>query len=235
MAETPFDAVVIAGGRGTRLAPYTLVLPKPLLPVGERPILDLVLERLAAEGCRRVTVSVGYLAPLIETYCGDGGRWGLEVGYFREEEPLGTVGAIGRVPCPDRAFIVMNGDVLTDLSFQRLLEAHAEAGADLTIGAFRRRVRDEFGILVTDEGGRLVDYVEKPEHEHLVSMGVYVFAPSAVERIRSDERLDFPDLVLRLLGDGGRVHVHEHRGEWLDMGRPDDFARANEAAPGGEA
>ena len=227
-AHPPFRAIVLAGGKGTRLSPFTFVLPKPLLPIGQRPILDIVLSQLSAAGCAHATICVGYLAPLIETYCGDGARWGLRVDYFREDAPLGTVGALGQIrDLPADGFLLMNGDVLTDLSYPRLLDLHRASGADLTIATFRRVVKDELGVLEVD-GDRVVAYHEKPEHEYLVSMGVYAFSPRAAERVAAGERLDFPDLVQRLLADGRPVRVHVHDGYWLDIGRHDDFARANE-------
>jgi NDP-mannose synthase len=224
-----FEAVVLAGGKGTRLAPFTHVLPKPLLPVGERPILDLVLTQLSNAGCTKVTIAVGHLGHLIEIYCGTGERWGIQIEYFREETPLGTVGALAQIEgLPQDPFIVMNGDVLSDLSFGDLLEQHGRGDAALTIGAFRRRERDELGILETDGEGTLIAYREKPEHEYLVSMGIYAFSPAAVELIPAGERLDFPDLVGALLGAGRGVRTHVHSDYWLDLGRPDDFARAND-------
>jgi NDP-sugar pyrophosphorylase family protein len=224
-----FEAIVLAGGKGTRLAPFTHVLPKPLLPVGERPILDLVLTQLGRAGCTKATLAVGHLGHLIEIYCGTGDRWGMEIGYFRETTPLGTVGALSQLEAlPDAPFVVMNGDVLSDLSFVELLEAHAGSDAALTIGAFRRRERDELGILDVADDGALVAYREKPEHEYLVSMGIYAFSPTTVELIPAGERMDFPDLVQALLAAERPVQTHVHSDYWLDLGRPDDFARANE-------
>jgi NDP-sugar pyrophosphorylase family protein len=224
-----FDAVVLAGGQGTRLRPFTHVLPKPLLPVDERPILDVVLSCLARDGCSRATIAVGHLGHLIEIYCGSGERWSLPIEYFHEREPLGTVGALAQIePLPTSPFIVMNGDVLSDISFRDLLDAHSEIGADLTIASFCRTWRDELGILELDGADRLVAYHEKPEHEHLVSMGMYVFEPTVVAHIPPGERMDFPDLVQALLDRGRAVHCHIHHGYWLDLGRPDDFARANQ-------
>jgi NDP-sugar pyrophosphorylase family protein len=224
-----FEAIVLAGGKGTRLAPFTHVLPKPLLPVGERPILDLVLTQLSRAGCRKATMAVGHLGHLIEIYCGTGERWGLEIDYFRETTPLGTVGALAHIEgLPDEPFVVMNGDVLSDLSFGELLEAHASSDAALTIGTFRRRERDELGILEVDEQETVVAYREKPEHEYLVSMGIYAFSQSAVELVPGEGRMDFPDLVEALLAAGRPVRAHVHSHYWLDLGRPDDFARANE-------
>jgi NDP-sugar pyrophosphorylase family protein len=223
-----FEAVVLAGGKGTRLLPLTHVFPKPLLPIDERPILDVVLSLLARDGCTRVTLAVGHLGHFIEMYCGGGERWSMEIDYFREDNPLGTVGALAQIPRPQAPFVVMNGDVLSDLSFTELLAAHEASAAELTIGSFRRRVRDELGILEADPGGALVAYHEKPEHQYLVSMGIYAMSPSAVELIPAGGRMDFPDLVQALLDAGRPVHTHAHEGYWLDLGRPDDFSRANE-------
>lgn len=224
-----FAAIVLAGGRGARLRPVTHVLPKPLLPVGERPILDLVLSGLAEQGCGQVTIAVGYLGHLIEAYCGTGERWSLDVRYQREDEPLGTAGALATVEVPPgRPFVVMNGDVLSDLAFHDLLATHERVGAELTIGSHQRTVRDELGIIEADDAGRVVAYHEKPEHTYLVSMGIYVLSPSVLDVLRPGERLDFPDLVTALLDQNRLVATHVHEGYWLDVGRPDDFERANE-------
>jgi NDP-sugar pyrophosphorylase family protein len=223
-----FEAVVLAGGRGTRLLPLTHVLPKPLLPIDERPILDVVLTQLARDGCTKATIAVGHLGHLIEIYCGTGERWSMEVDYFREQTPLGTVGALAHIKVPAAPFVVMNGDVLSDLPFTELLASHGEGGGELTIAAFRRRVRDELGILEADARDRLLAYHEKPEHEYLVSMGIYVLDPSVVELVPTEGRMDFPELVQALLDAGRPVHTHPHAGYWLDLGRHDDFNRANE-------
>jgi NDP-sugar pyrophosphorylase family protein len=223
-----FEAVVLAGGKGTRLLPLTQVLPKPLLPVDERPILDVVLSQLARDGCAKATIAVGHLGHMIEIYCGSGERWSIEIDYFREQTPLGTVGALAHIETSAAPFVVMNGDILSDLSFIELLASHGSNGSELTIASFRRRVRDELGILDADEGNRLRAYHEKPEHEYLVSMGIYVLDPSAVDLVPAKGRMDFPDLVQALLDAGRPVHTHPHEGYWLDLGRHDDFTRANE-------
>ena len=231
-----FRAFILAGGLGTRLAPYTLVLPKPLLPIGQRPILDLLLTKLAAEGCTRATLCIGHLGPLIQTFCGDGSRWGLEIDYFTEDEPLGTVGALGAMDPPEEDdFVVLNGDVVTDLSVAEVLESHRAAGAALTIAGVTRRVKEQLGVLETDLDGNLIGYREKPETEYVVSTGIYAFNRSALEFIRGRGRMDLPDLALALLGAGRPVRVHHHTGYWLDLGRPDDFARATDEADAIEA
>lgn len=223
-----FNAVVLAGGKGTRLQPLTHVLPKPLLPIDERPILDVVLTRLAEDGCARATLAVGYLGHLVELYCGRGERWSLELDYFYEETPLGTVGVLRRITVPDAPFIVMNGDVLSDLAFTDLLAAHRASGAELTIAGFRRTVREELGIIEADEQDVVVAYHEKPERDYLVSMGIYVVEPTVVDLIPADQPMDFPALVQALIDARRTVHVERHEGYWKDLGRPDDFARANE-------
>ena len=228
-AAVSFEAVVLAGGKGTRLEPFTHVLPKPLLPIEQRPILDVVLGCLARDGCSKVTLAVGHLGHLIELYCGSGRRWSLQIDYFREDVPMGTVGALAAIaPRPAASFVVMNGDVLCDISFERLLAAHGESGAELTIAAFCRKLRDELGILELDGDDRLVAYHEKPEHEYIVSTGVYVFQPTVLDLIPRDRPMDFPDLVQALLASRRIVRSYHHEGYWLDLGRPDDFARANQ-------
>jgi NDP-mannose synthase len=223
-----FQAVVLAGGKGTRLQPLTHVLPKPLLPIDERPIIDVVLSCLARDGCDRATLAVGHLGHMIELYCGSGERWGLELEYFRERTPLGTVGALAQIqPFPTGPFIVINGDVLSDVSFTDLLRSHASSDAELTIATARRTVREELGVLERDASNRLTAYHEKPEHEYLVSMGVYVMDPAVIDLIEPGRAMDFPALVQALLRSGRAVNSASHDGFWLDLGRPDDFARAN--------
>lgn len=224
-----FNAVILAGGKGTRLRPFTYVLPKPLLPVAERPILDVVLSCLARDGCAKVTIAVGHLGHLIELFCGSGSQWGLEIEYFREDEPLGTVGALAQLDlAASEPFVVMNGDVLCDVSFEQLVQSHTGSGADLTINTFNRTVRDELGILERDPSGDVIAYHEKPEHSYLVSTGIYVMSPGAVDLIPRGQYMDFPDLVKAMIAAERRVHSHLHDGYWLDLGRPDDFAMANE-------
>src|SRR5581483_1087355 len=201
-------AVILAGGLGTRLRPYTTILPKPLMPVGDRPILDIVIRQLARAEFERVTIATGYLAELIEAFFGDGSRHGVPIDYFREDEPLGTVGALSLIEGLDEHFLVMNGDVLTDLDYRALLDGHAAGGQAATIAAHRRQVQISLGVMHfgdQDDAGRVTGYSEKPAFDFEVSMGVYCFAPRAVDLIEPGERLDFPDLVLRLIAAGEPV------------------------------
>jgi NDP-sugar pyrophosphorylase family protein len=224
-------AVILAGGKGMRLRPYTTVLPKPLMPVGDRPILDIVLRQLRHKGFGRATISTGYLAELIEAFFGDGGRIGLPVDYVREDEPLGTAGALALVEGLAEDFLVMNGDVLTDLDYRAVLAAHSASDAIATIATHERRVQIELGVLGLDgdhDPSRVTDYFEKPVIDYEASMGVYCFSPRVLEFIERGKRLDFPDLILRLLGAGETVRAHRSADFWLDIGRHDDYEQAQE-------
>ncbi|MGH2836779.1 MAG: sugar phosphate nucleotidyltransferase [Thermoleophilaceae bacterium] len=223
-------AVVLAGGMGTRLRPYTTVLPKPLMPVGDRPILDIVVRQLKAHGFDRITIATGYLAELIEVFFRDGESYGIPIDYFREEEPLGTVGALSMIEGLDVGnFLVMNGDVLTDMDYAKLLEDHAASGAAATIATKTRDVRIELGVLVfgdPQERDRLTGYMEKPKVRYEASMGVYCFSPRALEHIEKGKALDFPALINKLMDAGEDVRAWQSDDYWLDIGRHDDYEAA---------
>jgi NDP-sugar pyrophosphorylase family protein len=223
-------AVILAGGKGTRLAPYTTVLPKPLMPLGDRAILDVVVRQLASHGYGRLTFAVGYLAYLIQAVFGDGKAWGVSIEYHEEEQPLGTAGPLALVDGLDETFLAMNGDVLTTLDYGELFELHRRAGNAMTIATHRRTVRTEYGVLHVDgrhgETDRVTGYEEKPELDYTVSMGVYVVEPRALAQIPSGERFDIPDLVLALLEAGETVGSYPFDGYWLDIGRHDDYEQA---------
>jgi NDP-sugar pyrophosphorylase family protein len=224
-------AVILAGGLGTRLRPYTTVLPKPLLPVGDRPILDIVVRQLAHAEFGRITIATGYLAELIEAFFGDGSRYGVAIDYFREDEPLGTVGALSLIDGLDHDFLVMNGDILTDIDYAQMLERHRDGGQIATIAAHRREVQISLGVMrceQDDDPTRLTDYIEKPTMSYEVSMGVYCFAPRVREHIPRGQRLDFPDLILRLIAAGETVRAWRSHDHWLDIGRQDDYEQAQD-------
>ena len=227
-------AVILAGGRGSRLAPYTTVLPKPLLPVGDRAILEIVVRQLAAGGVEEIVVAVGHLAHLVEAVIGDGAHYGLRIRYHVEQTPLGTAGPLARLDGLDRTFLMMNGDVLTDLDYGALVSAHQDAGNLLTIATHRRTVETDYGILHTggERGatGAVNGYEEKPTLNYLVSMGVYVLEPATIAYVPTDRRFDLPDLVLALLAAGEPVGSYEYGGYWLDIGRHDDYAQAGRDA-----
>jgi NDP-mannose synthase len=221
------DVVVLAGGKGTRLAPYTTVFPKPLMPVGDMPVLEILLRRLAADGFERVHLAVGHLAELIEAYFGDGGRFGIELLYWREDTPLGTAGPLATIETSAEQLLVMNGDLFTTLPFQDLLAHHEQTGATATIAVLRREIPIEFGV-VHVEDDRIAGFEEKPTISYDVSMGVYVFQRSVVELIEPGAPLDFPELLERLLERGERVGAFRSDSFWLDIGRPEDYALAVE-------
>lgn len=219
-------AVVLAGGKGTRMAPYTTVLPKPLMPVGDMPILEVVLRQLKAAGFDPVTISVGHLAHLLRAFFGDGSRLGIRIDYALEDEPLGTVGPLAMIGGLDETFLLMNGDVLTDLDYPKLIAAHRARHAVATIATYVRDAKIDFGVLRTDVDGRLTEYTEKPTLQYRVSMGVYVLEPAILNYIKKGVRLDFPDLIRTLIANDENVVSYPFGGYWLDMGRPDDYERA---------
>jgi NDP-sugar pyrophosphorylase family protein len=225
-------AVILAGGQGIRLRPYTTVLPKPLMPIGDRPVLDIVVRQLKAHGFERITMATGYLAELIEAFFRDGTNYGVAIDYYREQEPLGTVGALALIEgLADDDVLVMNGDVLTDIDYGALLARHKESGAAATIATKERQVQISLGVLrFGDEQDptRLTGYDEKPAIDYVASMGVYCFAPRALGHIEAGKRLDFPDLVLRLIAAGEVVRAWHSDDYWLDIGRHDDYEQAQE-------
>lgn len=221
-------AIILAGGRGARLQPYTTVLPKPLMPIGDVPILDIVIRQLASCGFSDVVITVGHLAELLMAYFNDGSRYGVKITYSREDRPLGTAGPIGLIDGLNETFLVMNGDVLTDLDYGRLVACHRAAGGLATIATTRRTVRVESGVVQADDRNRVQNYVEKPEIDYVVSMGIYVFEPGVLQLIPRGEPCDLPDLVLRMLSAGKQVNQYPHTGRWLDIGREDDYRKAVE-------
>jgi NDP-sugar pyrophosphorylase family protein len=225
-------AVILAGGQGTRLRPFTTVLPKPLMPIGDRPVLDIVVRQLKAAGFERITVATGYLAELIEAFFRDGSEYGIPIDYHREHEPLGTVGALALIDGLDDDLLVMNGDVLTDIDYGALLAEHRAGGAAATIATTRRHVQISLGVLrFAEEDGdptRVTGYDEKPAIDFMTSMGIYCFSPRALAFIEPGERLDFPDLVLRLIAAGEVVRSWMNDNYWLDIGRHDDYEQAQE-------
>ena len=222
------QAVVLAGGKGRRLLPYTTSFPKPLMPLGERPILEIVLLQLARDGFRNVTLAVGHLSSLIEAYFGDGSSCGVALSYLRETSPLGTAGPLAKLSSVPENLLVMNGDILTDVDFSAFLRAHVERGAAATIMTIRQEVPIEYGVLTTDDAGLVLSYEEKPKLSVTVSGGVYAFARRALKYIPTGQRFDFPELVLALLDRGERVATCCHTGHWLDIGRRDDYEKATE-------
>jgi NDP-sugar pyrophosphorylase family protein len=220
-------AVILAGGLGTRLRPYTTILPKPLVPVGDRPILEHILRRLHASGVRSVDLCVGHLGELIQVYFSQAGSLpeDLEVRWHWEDEPLGTAGALRLVPDLPHTFLVMNGDVLTTLDYSALMQFHEQAGAALTVAMHRQRVDIDLGVIEA-EGDRIVGYDEKPRLDYEVSMGIYAYDARALERLPEEGPCQFPDLVQRLLEAREVVAAFRSDADWFDIGTPAEHRRA---------
>jgi NDP-sugar pyrophosphorylase family protein len=218
-------AVVLAGGKGSRLRPYTVVLPKPLMPVGEYPILEVILRQLGRYGFDRVTLAVNHQAEIVRAFCGDGSRWGISIDYSLETTPLSTIAPLRLIhDLPDN-FLLMNGDVLTDLPLGRVFEEHVSQGRQFTIAASERTQVVDYGVLHTREN-QLTGFEEKPKLEYLVSMGVYVVNRSLLERVPAGQKYGFDDLMLDMLARREAVYVERYAGYWLDIGRVEDYLRA---------
>jgi NDP-sugar pyrophosphorylase family protein len=220
--------VIQCGGKGTRLRPYTMVLPKPLMPVGSKPVLELLLKWLRRNGTQDVYITTGYLGGLIKAVCGDGRQWDLQIKYTDEPEPLGTIGPLSLLRDRlDSTFLVINGDVLTDLNFNAFTTYHRQRGSALTIATATRTVKMDYGV-IEGRDGRVTQFREKPILSQMVSMGVYCMDPQVLDYIPSGVPFGFDDLMLCVMERGIPVHTFEHNGLWLDVGRVQDFQQAQE-------
>jgi NDP-mannose synthase len=217
--------IILAGGKGTRLVPYTTIFPKPLVPIGDRPILEIIIRQLANQGFGDILLSVGYLGELIEAYFQKGHRNipGLKLDYFRESQPLGTAGSLAMIPDLNETFLVMNGDILTTMNYNALVEHHRSHQAALTIAMHQKSINIDLGVLETDDCGDLTSYREKPVYNFDVSMGVYVYEPSVLRYIPQGQYMDFPNLVQLLLEMGEKVSGFKSEDYWLDIGRREDY------------
>lgn len=223
-------AIIMAGGKGSRLYPYSAVLPKPLMPLGETPVLEVLLRKLRRSGIDRTVLAVNHMRHLIEAFFGDGSRFGLPISYSYEDRPLGTAGPMGSVLDQlGEDFLLVNGDLLTTLDIGRMIAAHRARNADATIGVCEREVKIDFGLIDVGADMRMTGYREKPSYRHLVSMGIYLLRAAAVrDLVRPGEYLDMPDLMQAMMQAERRVICHQQDCVWLDIGRPDDFARAQQ-------
>jgi NDP-sugar pyrophosphorylase family protein len=219
-------AVVLAGGKGARLAPYTRIIPKPMMPIGDKAILEILLFQMRRAGIQEVTLTVGYLAGLMKAFFQDGSQMGLSICYSYEDHPLGTAGPLAFVDGLDEAFIVSNGDVLTTLDLQDLIDFHHHYKGIATIASHRRKVKIDLGVIQTDGFCTINGYQEKPTIEYNASMGIYIFEPAVLEFIPKGQYLDFPDLVKTLIAAGKKVVAYPFDGYWQDLGRPDDYEQA---------
>jgi NDP-sugar pyrophosphorylase family protein len=219
-------AVVLAGGKGTRLAPYTTILPKPLMPIGDMPILEILLRQMNRYGVDEVILTVGHLSHLMCAFFQDGRQFGVKIRYSFEECPLGTAGPLSLIEGLDETFFVSNGDVLSTLNYQDLLAYHRHCGGIATIAAHVRKVHIDLGVIQRNEKNEIIGYLEKPSYDYYVSMGIYIFEPRVLSYIPYNSYLDFPDLVLKLILAGERVVSYPYDGYWMDLGRVDDYEQA---------
>jgi NDP-sugar pyrophosphorylase family protein len=219
-------AVVLAGGKGARLAPYTKILPKPLMPIGDMPILEILLRQMKQAGVQEVVITVGHLAQLLQAFFQDGSQLGLKIQYSYEDHPLGTAGPLSLIEGLEEPFLVTNGDVLTTLNLQDLVAAHRKSGAAATIAMHDRHVKVDLGVLQLDHSNNVIGYIEKPTYDFNVSMGIYMFEPDVLSYIPHNQYMDFPDLILELLQNGRKVYGFPFDGYWQDLGRPDDYEQA---------
>lgn len=221
-------AVILAGGKGARLRPYTTILPKPLMPIGDMPILEILLRQMQRAGVGEAVLTVGHLAELLRLFFQDGDRLGMDIRYSYEDRPLGTAGPLALVNGLDDTFLVANGDVLTTLSLQDLIAFHRAEGGVATIAMHRRQVYIDLGVIEQDDDHRVTGYIEKPTYDFMVSMGIYVFEPRVLDYVPVNTYFDFPELVKRLIAAGEKVVGYPFDGYWQDLGRPDDYERAIE-------
>jgi len=221
------QAVILAGGKGSRLRPYTKILPKPLVPLGNFPIAEVIIRQLKIYGLKNIVISTGHMAELIESYFGDGRRWGVHIQYVREKKPLGTAGALKLVNQLADHFLVINGDTLTNINFKKLITLHKSKKATATIVVKERVVKTDFGVIEYDKGGMFLDYIEKPEHRSFVSTGINILNKECQGFIKRGESVGMPELMLRIKALKKPIYCHKTKGIWLDLGRPDDLENAH--------
>ncbi len=222
------QAIILAGGKGRRLMPYTTVLPKPLMPIGDYPIIEVILRQLKRCGFTKISISTGYLHELIHAYLDSNKTLGLKIEYSHEETPLGTIGPLRLIENLEDTFLVMNGDILTDLDYRKLIESHKQRGAIATVATYQRDTNIDFGVLEQNSDHRIVAFREKPTYHFNVSMGVYVFSKKILDYVPADTPFGFDQLMYALIAKNEEVYSYPHDGYWLDIGRPDDYARSIE-------
>lgn len=221
-------AVILAGGLGTRLKPYTISLPKPLVPIKEKPILEIIISQLKKNKFTNVTVTVNHMANIIEAFFGNGERWGVNINYSLEKKPLSTMGPLTLIDDLPEDFLVMNGDILTDISYEELFQFHIDNRNLITVGGYKRSDQQEYGILEINEEKDLIGFKEKPVLDNLVSMGVYIMNKRILNYIPKNTFFGFDHLMLKLISNNEFPKVYPYKGLWLDIGRPDDYEKASD-------
>lgn len=222
-------AVILAGGKGVRLRPYTTMIPKPLVPIGnDMPILEIIIRQLAANGFDRITITVNHLANIIMAFFGDGAKWGVKIDYSLEEKPLSTIGPLTLIDDLPEDFLVMNGDVLCDLNFRDFFEWHAANKSMVTVSSFKRESKIDYGVLKYDSDNKITGFEEKPVYNFDVSMGVYCINRSVIEKLPKNEKYGFDDLMTDGVKNNSGYSVRPYEGFWIDIGRPEDYDYCNE-------
>jgi len=219
-------AIILAGGKGTRLKPYTVSLPKPLVPIVDKPIIEIIILQLVKNGFDHITLTINHMAEIIRAFCGDGSKWGIKIDYSQEDKPLSTMGPLKLIKDLPDNFLVMNGDVLTDLNFSDFHEAHVLSKNIFTISSFEREHINDYGVLEVGLDKALNGFFEKPVHKFEVSMGVYMANKKILDFIPNDKAYGFDNLMYVLLDAKKKVKVNKHQKYWLDIGRPDDYEQA---------
>lgn len=219
-------AIILAGGKGTRLRPYTVVLPKPLMPIGDYPILEVIVRQLVFHKFTHITMAVNHQAELIQTFFGNGSKWGIKIDYSLEEKPLSTMAPLKLIKDLPSNFLVMNGDILTDLNYSTFFETHSKDKNIFTISSYQREVKSEFGVLEFNEQNTLIGFKEKPIQKYEVSMGIYMVSKRVIEYIPQDTFYGFDHLMIDLMKDKQKPKIKRFNGYWLDIGRPDDYIQA---------
>ncbi len=222
------QAVILAGGKGRRLEPYTACMPKPLMPVGEQPILEIVINQLRYYGFRRIKIAVGHLAGLIQAYFGDGSKFGVKIEYSFEEKPMGTVGPLLLIDKLDENFLILNGDLITNLDFSDLFDSHIKEKNLATIGIYKKNLKIDLGIIKFDNHKEVIDYIEKPTMQYPVSMGIYAFNKKIASFIPKNQKYDFPDLVKLLIKENQKIGSYFFEGYWCDIGNHEEYRKVNE-------
>jgi NDP-sugar pyrophosphorylase family protein len=222
-------AVILAGGKGTRLRPYTSLLPKPLVPIGgEKSVIEVIIEQLARAGVTHITIAVNHLAHLIMSFIGNGERWGITIDYSLEDKPLSTIGPLKLIQNLPEQFLVLNGDILTDLDFRRLYDSHCARGSDVTVATFKRIQKIDYGVIETDEQRQIIGFREKPESSYSVSMGVYVLNRRVLDSVPSGVPYGFDTLMYDCIAHNRPATSYLWEGFWLDIGRPEDYDFCNQ-------
>ncbi len=221
-------AVIQAGGKGTRLRPYTLALPKPLMPIGDQPVIEVLLKWLRRWGVKRTYITTGYLGQLIRSLCNDGSQWDIHIEYSQEIEPLGTIGPLCLIKSQlNETFLTINGDVICDLNLQEFINFHRNHHGLITVAVTEKPIKLDLGVL-EGQNGQMISFKEKPEIRFVVSMGIYCMDPKILDLIPNNVPFGFDSLMYTMMEHGLPVHMYRHKGLWLDIGREADYRRANE-------